>query len=61
MDQYISYYNIERRSIKWWKKILFFGIEVCINNSYILHKLNNNNNNRKHDFLTSRLNLIKKY
>ena len=38
MDQYISYYNIERRSIKWWKKIFFFWIEVCINNSYILHK-----------------------
>ena len=59
MDQYISYYNIERRSIKWWKKVFFFGIEVCINNSYILYKQNNNNNNRKYDFLTFRLNLIK--
>ena len=46
MDHYISYYNIERRSIKWWKKIFFFGIEVCINNSYILSKLNNDNNSR---------------
>ena len=32
MDQYISFYNIERRSIKWkwWKIILVFGIEICI-------------------------------
>ena len=58
MDQYISYYNIERRSIKQWKKIFFFGIEMCINNSYILYK-QNTENNKKIDFLTYRLNLIK--
>ena len=46
MDQFISYYNIERRSIKWWKKIFFFGIEMSINNSYICYKQNTENDKK---------------
>ena len=36
MNQFISYYNIERRSKKWWKKIFCFAIEICVSNAKIL-------------------------
>ena len=35
-NQNISYYNIERKCYKWWKKILFFIIEISISNSKVL-------------------------
>ena len=34
-DQLQSYYNIGRRSRKWWKSIFFYIIEVSIN-AYVL-------------------------
>jgi len=37
MNENMSFYNIERRTIKWWKKIFFFGIELSITNAKILH------------------------
>ena len=42
MNQNISYYNCERRVIKWWKKIFFAGIEfACSNAKIIFEKFNN--------------------
>ena len=36
MNQMISYYDGDRKSYKWWKKVFFFAINICINNAYIL-------------------------
>nr|XP_039258511.1 piggyBac transposable element-derived protein 4-like [Styela clava] len=38
-DQYTSYYNFSRKSVKWWKKIFFWLIETSVTNSYIIYKL----------------------
>ena len=32
-DQYLSYYNICHKSVKWWKKVFFRLLELCIINS----------------------------
>ena len=36
-DQLQSYYNVGRKSRKWWRRIFFYIIECCILNSYVLH------------------------
>ena len=46
LDEKIAFYEIERKNVKWWKKIFYFIIEVCINNAMILY-----NNNEK-DYIT---------
>ena len=37
-DQYSAYYSFSKRSVKWWKKLMFWLLEVAIVNSYILYK-----------------------
>ena len=37
-DQYTVYYSFVRRSIKWWRKVFFWLMEVAVVNSYILYK-----------------------
>ena len=37
-DQLSVYYSFSRKSIKWWRKIFFHGLEVAIINSHILYK-----------------------
>ena len=37
-DQYTVYYSFIRRSVKWWRKIFFWIMEVAVVNSYILYK-----------------------
>ena len=40
LDQYVSYYsNLSRKTVKWWKRLFFWIIEVSQVNSYILHSL----------------------
>ena len=36
IDQLGSYYNVGRRSCKWWKSIFSYGIECCLGNAYVL-------------------------
>ena len=36
VDKLASYYNVGRRSKKWWKKVFAYGIECCISNAYVL-------------------------
>lgn len=36
-DHYISSYNFGRKSIKWWRKLFFWMLEVSIVNSYLLY------------------------
>ena len=37
-DQFSVYYCFNRKSIKWWKKVFFWCVEVAIVNSHILYK-----------------------
>ncbi|CAK9832768.1 PiggyBac transposable element-derived protein 4 [Anthophora retusa] len=37
-DQYCSTYCFMSKSLKWWRKLFFWGLEICIINSYILYK-----------------------
>ena len=36
IDQLGSYYNVGRRSCKWWKRVFSYGIECRLGNSYVL-------------------------
>ena len=35
-DQLSSYYNIGRRSKKWWRRLFFYLVECCVLNAYVL-------------------------
>ena len=37
-DQFTVYYSFIRRSLKWWKKVFFWSMEVAAVNSYLLYK-----------------------
>jgi len=41
-NQLISYYELDKRTLKWWKRIFFHLIDLCIVNSWILYKLKTN-------------------
>ena len=36
LNQNTSYFNFERKVMKWWEKFFFWGLEVAINNAYII-------------------------
>ena len=38
-DHYVSSYAFLQKSVKWWKKLFFFLVEVCVVNSYILFNM----------------------
>lgn len=38
-DHYCASYNFSRKSKKWWHKIFFWILEVCIVNAYLLFNL----------------------
>lgn len=40
VDQLASYYSFTRKSLKWWKKVFFYLIEISISNSYVLYLQN---------------------
>ncbi|XP_066596608.1 piggyBac transposable element-derived protein 4-like [Prorops nasuta] len=46
-DQYASCYCFLRMSLKWWRKLFFWGMEISIINSYILYKTVQHNKNEK--------------
>ena len=37
MDQMTAYYSFGRKSIKWWRKVFFWMLEVMINNAHVLY------------------------
>ena len=63
-DQLSGYYNIGRRSKKWWKRVFSYLVECCILNSYVLeshvqaasHQVRGSG---KRDFLAFRLDLAR--
>ena len=40
-DQYTVYYSFIRKSLKWWRKVCFWLLEVSTVNAYILYKCSN--------------------
>ena len=38
LDQLSSYYPFLRKTLKWWKKVMFWSIEVAVINSYVVYK-----------------------
>ena len=39
----IGYYDLGRRSKKWWKRVLTYVVECCIFNAFVLKQQHNNN------------------
>lgn len=37
-DHFMSNYSLGRRSEKWWHRILFYFLDACVLNAYILYK-----------------------
>ncbi|CAK9810345.1 PiggyBac transposable element-derived protein 4 [Anthophora quadrimaculata] len=46
-DQYTSTYCFLKKSLKWWRKLFFWGLEICSINSYILYKLEKKQRNER--------------
>nr|XP_027198261.1 piggyBac transposable element-derived protein 4-like [Dermatophagoides pteronyssinus] len=46
-NQFASTYCFMRKSIKWWKKLFFWGMEISIINSFILYKEVKKKNNEE--------------
>lgn len=44
-DQYASTYCFLRKSLKWWRKLFFGGLEMCVINSYIMYRIEKQTNN----------------
>ena len=40
MDQMTAYYAFGRKSVKWWKKVFFWMLEVMVNNAHVLYTKN---------------------
>ena len=38
LDQLASYYSFLHKSVKWWRKVFFWAMEVAVVNSYIIYK-----------------------
>ena len=46
LDQRMSYYQFVRKSVRWWRKVFFWIVEVAVVNAYILY-LNHTDAHRK--------------
>ena len=55
-DQLMDYYNVGRRSKKWWKRVFAYLLEVSVLNAYILHKPSNAGG-KEQDYLNFHLGL----
>ena len=43
-DQLLTYYNCQRRSVKWTSKLAIHLFSLCVTNAYILYKMYSDNN-----------------
>jgi hypothetical protein len=55
-DQMLSYYSIERNTIKWWKKLFFHLFNLVVVNAHILH---NKTSKKKSHWKFNTKNLLK--
>lgn len=37
-DQYSTYYEVDRKSNQWWKRVFYRLLNIAISNAWILHK-----------------------
>ena len=37
MDQRLSYYQFTHKSVRWWRKVFFWMLDVAVVNSYVLY------------------------
>jgi hypothetical protein len=37
LDQRMSYYQFVRKSVRWWRKVFFWMVEVVVVNAYIVY------------------------
>ena len=37
LDQRMAYYQFVRKSVRWWRKVFFWMVEVVVVNSYIVY------------------------
>lgn len=58
-DQMISYYSSPRKSIRWYKKVLFHMLDVAVWNAFYLFKKYVKNNS-KFEYIEYRDKLIRK-
>ena len=38
LDQLMSYYSFMHKSVKWWRKVFFWCIEVAVVNAFVIHQ-----------------------
>ena len=58
LDQFLSYYNFNRRTNKWWRKAFFCLLDVAIYNSFVLYS-KSKQDHRKLSFLQFRTQLAR--
>ena len=46
-DQYAATYCFLRKSLKWWRKLFFWGMEMCVIDAYIMYKITKEKNNER--------------
>ena len=46
-DQMLSYHAFQRRSIKWWKKLFFHLLDICVVSTQVLYNLSRENEKDK--------------
>ena len=62
LDQLVSYYSFLHKSVKWWRKVFFWLLEVTVVNSYVVHKEHCTKQKIKPlDHLSYRRNLLMKF
>ena len=54
----MSYYCFLHKSVKWWRKILFWMLEMTVENSYIIYQHTLNENKQKNTHLAFRQEII---
>lgn len=58
-DQMISYYSCPRKTIRWYKKVLFHLLDIAVWNAYFLYKKYKKNNTSSYHYTNYREELIK--
>lgn len=46
-DSYSASYCFLRKSLKWWRKLFFWGLELCSVNAYLLYKITQHRQNKR--------------
>lgn len=59
LDQMVSYYSSPRKTIRWYKKVLFHLLDISVWNAYFLYKKYKKNNDKSYEFIMFREELIK--